>query len=539
MAKKSKEFDFDLDDVLDTIESFNKEYEDDAYEIEEGDPDLMFQYFVEIMMKASEDEEILEALSNKDAAIKLYNSIPDDHPVLAAVEEAMASDSKAEKKEDDEVLPEDGPELGDDSDDDEGDGGVVDDDEEEAAPEPKKEKKGKGKEEKPKKEKKPVETEDDGESDDDFQPECPEFGHFNDESDECSTCSDDYPEEYKRCRKLTSQVKEKSKAENKKPVEEEPKKKSKKSDDDDEPKAKKPKKAEKEEKPAGKRGRPAKVEEEPAEEPKAKFQKSEKPKSKESKESKEEKSEKKARKSLSSITGRQVADFFRRVGMGGTITECLVVSSKESMVVETCNVAQNVLSHVESNFPIGYVGKFGVGDISKVIKFASSVGDGEIEFDITNERLVLRSSTNKVKLLLSSEETLQTIPGDDLSIDEIIDQMDCSSVISVETAKDLIFDIKLIKNDVLQLQLEDNKLHLVGGESTSDKFSIQLKKPELSDDAIDRDTQISAGNFANCLGVTSLSTEPIELLFCSDEAPVTIRQGNDVWCFVNENGTAV
>lgn len=54
MAKKSKEFDFDLDDVLDTIESYNKEYEDDAYEIEEGNPDLMFQYFLEIMLKASE-----------------------------------------------------------------------------------------------------------------------------------------------------------------------------------------------------------------------------------------------------------------------------------------------------------------------------------------------------------------------------------------------------------------------------------------------------------------------------------------------------
>lgn len=520
MAKKQKEFEFDLDDVLDTIESFNSNHEDEAYEIEEGDPDLMFQYFVEIMMKASEDEEVLDELTNKDAAVKLYNSIPDEHPVFEAISSAL--------KDEDETLPEDEEEK-DDSDDDEGDGEVVEPDEEEAAPEPKKEKKSKGKEEKPKKEKKPVETEDDDDDDADFKPECPEFGSFNDSSDECSTCSDDFPEEYKKCRKASSKVKEKP-AKKEKAVKEESKE-------------EKPKKVkeEKEEKPAGKRGRPAKakveVEEEP-EEKKAKFRAPEKSKSKESKEPKEAKSEKKARKSLSSITGRQVADYFRRVGMGGVVTECLVNSTKECMVVETCNVAQNVLSHVESSFPIGFVGKFGVGDISKVIKFASAVGDGEIEFDITNERLVLRSSTNKVKLLLSSEETLQTIPGDDLDINEMIDQMDCSSVVSVETAKDLIFDIKLIKNDVLNLQLEDNELTLAGGEATSDKFAIKLKKPELSDDAIDRDTQISAGNFASCLSITTLSDEPIELLFSSDEAPVTIRQGNDVWCFVNENGTA-
>ena len=200
MAKKQKEFEFDLDDVLDTIESFNANHEDEAYEIEEGEPDLMFQYFVEIMMKASEDEEILDELTNKDAAVKLYNSIPDEHPVFEAISSAL--------KDEDETLPED-EEDKDAADDDEGDGEAVEPDEEEAAPEPKKEKKSKVKEEKPKKEKKPVETEDDDDDDADFKPECPEFGSFNDSSDECSTCADDFPEEYRKCRKMSSKVKEK------------------------------------------------------------------------------------------------------------------------------------------------------------------------------------------------------------------------------------------------------------------------------------------------------------------------------------------
>lgn len=485
MAKKAKR-DYDLDAVLSAVEVINASgLLDEPIEIDEDDPDQTVRNLIE-GINVLEDSDLKTLPTSKDI-IELFNEglpdrfFPEDEP------------GSADSDDSDGVEPEDDPE------------------------------------EKPKDEKKDKKEKE-------FTPECPKFGEFSKDDDECSSCKNDYPDEYKLC---VQSVKD---AKNDKP------KKSKQEEPETDPEEDKPKtkKGKKEEKPAkkekAKKADPEPEDEDADEKPKPSFRTSKKSDEGKAKEEEKEVATEKTpsrRKTTSSLTGRKVADYFRRVSLGGIVNECIVKSAKNGLAVTFANEAGNIFAQVVSNFHIPFIGKFALGDLSKVIKFASSVGDSEIDVEVTQDRFVMSSFSNKVKLLLSTPETIQTAPDDELDIEEIVDAMTCSSVVPLETGKDIIFDVKLIKSDKMFVTFEDNMLWVAGGDNATDRFKIQLKKPEVTDTAFDRDFQINSNNFAAIMAIAAIVDEPMELLFsCDAEAPIVLRQGNDVYALSIDNETA-
>lgn len=508
MAKKAKR-DFDLDAVLSAIEIINgADLLEDSIVVDEDDADKTVMNFIDAI-NSLDDADIKSLPTSKDI-IELFNEglparfFPEDESGAADADDASDDAS------DDGVESEDDPETDDEV-------------EPEEKPKAKKEEKKAAKKEK------------------EFVPECPKFGEYAEDDEECKSCEEDYPEEFKLCMKT---VKESAKKEKPKKAKKEEPEADPEEEAEEKPKAKKGKK---DEKPA-KKEKPKKADPEPEDEsdgeeeaeekPKPSFRTSDKPKAK--KEAKEEAEEKPSRrKATSSLTGRKIADYFRRVSLGGIVNECIVKSAKNGLTVTFANEAGNIFAQVVSNFHIPFIGKFALGDLSKVIKFASSVGDSEIEVEVTQDRFIMSSFSNKVKLLLSTPETIQTAPDDDLDIEEIVDAMTCSSVVPLETGKDIIFDVKLIKSDKMFVTFEDNLLWIVGGDNATDRFKIQLKKPEVTDTAVDRDFQINSNNFAAIMGIAAIVDEPMELLFsCDEEAPIVIRQGNDVYALSIDNETA-
>ena len=506
MAKKAKR-DFDLDAVLSAIEIINgADLLEDPIMVDEDDADQTVLNFIDAI-NSLDDSDIKSLPTSKDI-IELFNEglparfFPEDESGTADADDSDGVEPEDDPEEADEVEPEEKPKA-------------------------KKEEKKDTKKEK------------------EFVPECPKFGEYAEDDEECKTCEEDYPDEFKMCVK---QVKESAKKEKPKKAKKEEPEADPEDDDSIEPEEKpKAKKGKKEEKPAkkekAKKADPepedeSDGEEEAEEKPKPSFRTSDKPKAK--KEAKEEAEEKPSRrKATSSLTGRKIADYFRRVSLGGIVNECIVKSAKNGLTVTFANEAGNIFAQVVSNFHIPFIGKFALGDLSKVIKFASSVGDSEIEVEVTQDRFIMSSFSNKVKLLLSTPETIQTAPDDDLDIEEIVDAMTCSSVVPLETGKDIIFDVKLIKSDRMFVTFEDNLLWIVGGDNATDRFKIQLKKPEVTDTAVDRDFQINSNNFAAIMGIAAIVDEPMELLFsCDEEAPIVIRQGNDVYALSIDNETA-
>lgn len=494
MAKKTLDYDWDV--AVDVIEKLNASgLLDSEIEIDEDDKDATIEAFLDAFMPLTDEE--VETIDGNEDILKFVNKGLPDRFFPAEDDAEKASDE-------DEVLPEDDPELGESEDTPEG---VEDDPEKDSEVEPEEEKN---------------------------EPGCPTFGEHNPDADECKECKTDYPEEYTACLKLFKESEKESKKKpakkEEKPVKESKKKPAKKEEPEDEPVEEKPKKPAKESKK-----KPVK-EEEPAEEKKKSFRPKAGNKSEEPKEEKKPAKESTARrKAAAALTGRKVADFFRRVSTGGIFNECVLDCQKGNLVVNMTNASQNVFAHFVSSFPIPHIGKIGIGDIGKIIKFCSSVGDSEVEIEVTDDRFVIRATGNKVQLLLADLKAIQTDP-DETNVDEILEVVDSTSVIAPDAAKDIRSDIKLIKNDNLAVEMEDGVLSIVGGEEASDKFKVKLRKPDI--EAEDFSYGIHSGNFGNALGTMLGSDEPIELMFNSTEdvGLIVLRQGEDVVSFSTGDG---
>lgn len=508
MAKKTKELDFDWDVAVESIEKLNASgLLDEEIEIDEDDKDATIEAFLEAFMPLADTD--IETIDDHQTILDFVNKeLPD----------RFFPDSDEQKSDDEEeTLPEDDPELGDDESE-----GVEPEDDPDKDSEPEEEEKPKSKkDEKPKKK---------------FKPACPTFGEHNPDAEECTECKKDYAEEYAECLKLY-QPEEKPKAK-KAEKDSEKESKGKKAEKEEKPSKKETsKKVEKEEKPKEKPKKKAEVvEEEPAEEKKKSFRPKAGSKSEEPKEEKKSAKESTARrKAAAALTGRKVADFFRRVSTGGIFNECVLDCQKGNLIVNMTNAAQNVFAHFVSSFPIPHIGKIGIGDISKITKFCSSIGDSEVEIEVTDDRFVIRATGNKVQLLLADLKAIQTDP-DETNVEEILEAVDATSVIAPDAAKDIRSDIKLIKNDKLAVEMEDGVLSIVGGEEASDKFKVKLRKPDI--EAEDFSYGIHSGNFGNALGTMLTSDEPIELMFNSSEdvGLVLLRQGEDVVSFSTGDG---
>lgn len=494
MAKKTKELDFDWDVAVESIEKLNASgLLDEEIEIDEDDKDATIEAFLEAFMPLADED--VETIDDHQTILDFVNKeLPD----------RFFPDTDEQKSDDEEeTLPEDDPELGESEDETESGDAPEEEPVEEEKPKSKKD-------EKPKKK---------------FKPECPTFGEHNPDAEECAECKKDYEEEYAECLKLYNPDEE---PKGKTGKEEKPSKSEKKADKEEKPSKKEDKKA--------KKPKAEEPEEEPAEEKKKSFRPKAGSKSEEPKEEKKPAKESTARrKAAAALTGRKVADFFRRVSTGGIFNECVLDCQKGNLVVNMTNAAQNVFAHFVSSFPIPHIGKIGIGDISKIIKFCSGVGDSEVEIEVTDDRLVIRATGNKVQLLLADLKAIQTDP-DETNVEEILEVVDATSVIAPDAAKDIRSDIKLIKNDNLAVEMEDGVLSIVGGEEASDKFKVKLRKSDI--EAEDFSYGIHSGNFGNALGTMLSSDEPIELMFNSSEdvGLVLLRQGEDVVSFSTGDG---
>lgn len=498
MAKKAEpKLDFDIDKIIAFLEAINEaDFLEAPLEIDASDPDLMAQQFNEVMVMLADDEELLKTIENWADMVDFYN---DELPERFKDDEGNAEESGGEGNEE-KTSGEDDGESGDES----GEEG----NKEETAGE---------------------------DSDDEETPACPNFGKFNPKDDECKDCEASYPDEYKSCVAKS------------KPVEEKPKRTSKAEPKKEEKKAKEenPSKEEKGEEPKKGRGRPKKEEKKDEEEKpsKEKSKKEEAPKEEKPKRSfarkttkenteEEKPSPKRDRKALASLTGKQFAEYLKRISTGGAINECFIKSDQAGLHCLVNNESVSLLVSVHSGFNIGYIGEFVLGDISKVIKFAQNVGDGQLDINIEPERIIISGYSNKIRFLHADKGALQTTPDDDVDIGEISDIMTGVTIINPDSIKDIIFDTRLIKSDVLTIAFEDNKLTLIGGTENTDKFELSLKDPDVTGEIVDRDFKISAFDFVKCLSVVVTRNEPIELLFSSEnEEPIAVRQGEDIWVF--------
>lgn len=484
MAKKTKELDYDWDVAVESIEKLNASgLLDSEIEIDEEDKDATIEAFLEAFMPLTDED--VETIDDHQTILDFVNKELPDRFFPDTDDGSEGVEPEDDPKKDSEVEPE----------------------EEEKSKVKKNDKK-------------------------EFKPECPTFGEHNPDAEECTECKRDYPEEYAECLKLYKA--EKPKKDEKPKKEEKPYKKEDKSKKEDKP-AKTEKSSKKEEKSEkakpGKKPKAEEKDEEPAEEKKKSFRPKAGSKSEEPKEEKKPAKESTARrKAAAALTGRKVADFFRRVSTGGIFNECVLDCQKGNLVVNMTSTAQNVFAHFVSSFPIPHIGKIGIGDISKIIKFCSGVGDSEVEIEVTDDRLIIKATGNKVQLLLADLKAIQTDPAE-TNVEDILEVVDATSVIAPDAAKDIRSDVKLIKNDNLAVEMEDGDLFIVGGEEASDKFKVKLRKPDI--EAEDFSYGIHSGNFGNALGTMLSSDEPIELMFNSTEdvGLVLLRQGEDVVSF--------
>lgn len=410
-----------------------------------------------------------------------------------------------------------------------------------------------------------VSSDEEDDSDDKFEPSCPTFGEYSEDNEECLSCKETYEDEYSRCVKLVmasgaKKVKKVEEEPEEEPIEEEkPKKENKasaKKDENTKKEKKISKKVEeepieednseeepvKEEKP--KRGRPSKkkepVEEEPVKEEKAeekpKKDAFKKPIKKQREEDDPDEKPKINKKSITpALTGKKLAEYFKRVSIGG-INECVVKSTKKMISVDAVCIKGNVMEHVVASFGFPYEGEFGVSDISKIITFATKVGDSEIDMKIDAERFHMKSYNNKVSLMNCVLDAIKTCPVSDdedgeLDPNELIEACNYQTVVPLDVIKDLRFDTKLIKSEKLYITIDDGKLFLIGGDSATDKFEIELKVKDVPDD-VNCSWLINGKNFSECLSICSLNDSPIELYFnTEEEVPVVICQGKDIWAF--------
>lgn len=523
------ELDFDLDAVIRAIESINSaEVFDSPIEYDEDDPDAVVNAFLDALDDLTDEE--IRQLPNSLEILKLQTEgIPDRFFGEGDEDGSLKKEDDSNDSDDDNADEQEDSSEADDSEDDNSDEQTDD-------PE--------------------IDDSEDG-NEPESDNSCPNFGSYDPDEDECQDCQKDFPDEHKACKKAT--LKENP------PKEEKPKKEIK----EEKPKGKpgRPKKEikeePKEEKPKGKPGRPKKAasQEEPKEEkPKGKPGRPKKDASKEvDKEDKPKEAKRSFRKEEStketntgakkggtssgkklvrtSCTGMQFADFFKRISCDGAIKDCIIDSRPEYMFVRAMSPSEGIFATVTAPFSIGYDGLLGIGDISKLIKFATNVGDAEMSVDITNERIILKSANTRLKLLLVAPDTVQCVPSKDTQDIEgttLANNCDVSAIITGENAKRFAFNTGLVKSDALTINFEKNRLSLDGGTNATDMFSIDLGEPVYEEHSNPVHISISAVDFASVLKTVKASDSPIEFMLSTDgDDIVVIRSNTDIWAFAS------
>lgn len=240
------------------------------------------------------------------------------------------------------------------------------------------------------------------------------------------------------------------------------------------------------------------------------------------------------------VKAKDFATFLKRIYLGDVVGECVLQTTPEGMHIQAIDLTNTLLVSVAYPFEASLnAGPLGISTLGFLIKALGSFGDGNIDLDVTGNRLTLRGQGNKMSYLLSSYEAVPTMPEDPAAFATIKDALVYSVKLDDLNKGNLASNISLFKKPTVTVGMAVNNgkatCSVVCGAETENQFSVQFGRVSVAEgvEPLPLAFEIDANHIKAALDVTSSGEgTPLLMMAADPKFPVVITQGLDLWGFL-------
>lgn len=232
-------------------------------------------------------------------------------------------------------------------------------------------------------------------------------------------------------------------------------------------------------------------------------------------------------------SAEKLNNLLKKIFLNGMIDNCKIVTYEDGVwMVEAIDERTAVLLVCQSKILKGNEWDLGIGDIETLIKWLSLVKDGEIDLERKDNRLTLISDNfGSLKYLLSEMSSITTQPdideNDQSPLDKILEGIQYEVELPKDVRDALVKVMKIVKPQLITLQLVEGEVSFAGGNETGNQFEIPIGSLKNTDDSFS--VTVDGKAMLNVLSVV----EGIPEILFTDHAPVVIRENEDFIFAVN------
>lgn len=177
------------------------------------------------------------------------------------------------------------------------------------------------------------------------------------------------------------------------------------------------------------------------------------------------------------IDGSKLAVFFGNVHLGGLLEECVLCAEGELLYVRAVDLTNSVFIYCEVSgagleLP-AKVTQLGIGNLGLLCKMLDLAKQEPITMRYSGNRLDIdRGEHGVLHYLLSDPSVIPTVVEQADAIEKLEELCTSYTALSQVWQKDFLAYAGIVASKIVFLQVEDDKLVLVGGTSTEHQFRL-------------------------------------------------------------------
>jgi len=238
---------------------------------------------------------------------------------------------------------------------------------------------------------------------------------------------------------------------------------------------------------------------------------------------------------MDKVNVEKFKNFLSSVYLGDIIEECVLVEGVNGLnSIQAVDLTNSVFLNVSIQTALKGFKAVGLGDLSVLCKYLSSVGENEILIGVEENRMILKCGGTSFKVLLAQPDLIPTAVPEEGLVEKFLEATSYKIPITADVVRKFAQFMSLLNPGSVDLVFSKAKMEVFLNSTlmTEHQFEILVGKATCSEKEInDFSSRIYAKNLGRVFDQLNFSTgdKAEATMHFAEGSPVIIKQDTFVW----------